>query len=88
MATTWSHNGWRREDGYAAQRAKLILHIEEVENRLADWQTQSAQGQSGARFQLEQYLSKLESKLRELDAALGLTPENADHASFVQVTPI
>lgn len=88
MANTWTHGGWRRETGLAAQRAKLILHIEEVEARLADWAKQSSQGQSGDRYALEQYLNKLEARLKEYNAATGNTIVDDDHAEFVGVTPI
>lgn len=72
MATSWSYNGWRRESGSTAQRAMLILHIEEVEQYLAAFKSQGAADQSAGRYDLEAYLKRLEEHLAKYDEALDL----------------
>jgi hypothetical protein len=42
--------------------------------------------QSGSRYDLEAYLTRLEKKLEELEASLGLD-ERADDPIFVQAKP-
>lgn len=86
MAISWTHGGWRRESGTQAKRDKLILHIEEVEARLADFQSQGFEGQSGQRYQLEAYLDRLEERLAGLEAALGLDV-GADAHTFIEARP-
>ena len=85
-AGSWTYSGWRRESGSTAQRAMLVLHIEEVETKLADFQHMGAQSQKGSRFELTEYLKKLEKKLAEYDAALGLSLD-ADDKFFIRAIP-
>ena len=87
MATTWTHNGWRRETGTAAQRTKLILHIEEVEQRFASFRAQGTDAQNAQRFELDAYLARLEKKLTELEKALSLDV-GADDPVFIEARPI
>lgn len=83
---TWSYGGWRRESGSTAQRDMLILHIEEVEELLSGYQSQSAQDQTGERYGLEKHLEMLEKKLAVYDDALGLTLKSKE-PQFVQMRP-
>ncbi len=77
MATTWTHNGWRRESGATAQRTMLILHIEEVEQAIAAFQSQGAMSQRAQRFDLIQYHDRLAKELEKLDRQTGTTPGEA-----------
>lgn len=86
LAQSWDHNGWRRESTRSEQRDELILHIEEVEDRLADWQMQGGVQQRGERYDLESYLARLEKHLARLESYLGLDLTD-DDASFVQIKP-
>ena len=85
-APSWTYGGWRRESGSTAQRTMLILHAEEVEAYIAGYQSQTAHSNAGERFGLDAYLKKLETKLAEYDAALGLTLES-NQPSFVGMRP-
>ena len=86
MAITWTYGGWRREVGATAQRAMLVLHIEEVEQRLAGFSGQGAMQNRAERYQLDEYLKGLESKLADYDRNLGLDLA-ADIDPFVSVRP-
>jgi hypothetical protein len=88
MANTWSYNDWRRQSGATAQRERLLLHIEEVEQRLADWQTQGAYEQRGSRYDLEAYLNRLCATLERYDQALGLSIDEESEDSFIQAKPL
>ena len=88
MATAWTYHDWRSESGTTAQRARLVLHIEEVTQVLAGYQRQSAAGQNADRFQqLDAYLKRLEAKLDEYDAALGLGLQADRGTHLVQGVP-
>jgi len=82
----WTYGGWRREATTTAQRTMLIQHIEEVEAILSGYKSQGAMQQSAARFELEDYLRKLEKKLTEYDDSLGLGLD-ADFPAFIQAKP-
>lgn len=75
----WLYGGWRRESGLAAQRAMLILHIEEVEAMLSGFAEQESLGMRGQRHNQTEYRQDLEKRLEELDdkiAAANATDMN------------
>ncbi len=49
----------------------LIDHIEEVEALLSGYASQGAEGQSGERFKLQEYLARLEKQLERYNVATG-----------------
>lgn len=72
----------------AARLTRLRLHIQEVSDRLADWQSQSAAGMSGARFSLEKYLETLKAEMTDLEAALGESPSGTARTFLTRARPI
>jgi hypothetical protein len=90
MAFAWTHGGWRRETTAAAQRDKLILHIEEIENAIGGYERNQALDQMAARnlTALQEMLKRREEDLAALNDTLGLTPGAAADNPFVCVRPV
>ena len=74
MATTWTYSGWRSESGATAQRAMLILHMQEVSDAIAAFASQGALSQRAERFNLVEYLNTLQTQLDKLDIQTGNVP--------------
>lgn len=79
----WTYNGWRRESGLAAQRAMLILHLEEVESKLAGFFSFGHTGRQAERFDLQSYRDRLEKQLSDLDDEIAADSETP----FVRARP-
>jgi len=82
----WTYGGWRREPTTTAQRTMLIQHIEEVEALISGYKSQGALSENAARFELEEYLKRLEMWFDKYNDALGLGLD-ADIPTFVQAKP-
>lgn len=89
MAFTWSHGGWRRLTDFSARRDELVLHIEEIEAKIGDWETQKSLDQEGRRnlTALQDMLKRREEDLSELEDALGITPGQSVDEPFVELRP-
>jgi hypothetical protein len=80
--TNWQHKGWRREATPAAQRDKLVLHIEEVEERITE--STSGGGQSVSADALVQHRDYLQRELEKLERRIpgSMYGGGALHAGF------
>jgi hypothetical protein len=79
---TWTYGAWRRQSGSSAQRSMLLLHIEEVQDKLSGFSLQSSGASSAQRFPLIDYLKTLNSELDRLDSDL-----NSGDTTFIQGKP-
>ena len=77
MAVTWTFSDWITLADAASQRARLVLHVQEVTDRVAEFMEQDLGELSGKRFPVEKYLEGLMKELRKFDTALGLGIESA-----------
>ncbi len=84
----WTHNNWRSETDLAQRRAKLIQHIEEVEDVLAGYSFLGGLGgQQGRRFEVEMYLRRLETSLDIVEQQLGVGKYAKEWNHFARVRP-
>ena len=88
MAFTFTYNGWRRESGLAAQRSMLILHIEEIENLIAGYETQKSLDQMGQKnlAALQEMLKRREENLLTLDN--DIAGDAGDDNPFFSTRPV
>lgn len=76
----WTYGGWRRETTAAARRDMLILHVEEIENKItADV---AAHGYSRTNHPLIELLKLLQTRLDGLDGAAGTVNGGSSLATF------
>lgn len=71
----WTYSDWRSQSGAAAQRARLILHMQEVDEAITA--AVSDQGKSRDATNLEALAARLQTQLDRLDRQLGTSPESA-----------
>jgi len=84
---TWTYSDWDEQTTNALRLARLLLHIHEVSDYLAGFQSQGAANLSGSRFaSINDYLRDLR---KERDALRDATGEGltSGNAPFVQVRP-
>lgn len=67
----WQFSDWITLTGAAAQRAQLVLHIQEITDRISQNQETDLGEVSGKRFNVDTYLERLERKLERFDKVLG-----------------
>lgn len=68
----WTYTDYLSETTAASKRAKLVLHIQEVADALANFKTRAgADGWSYTRYDLQQYLDSLKKELTAHDAVYG-----------------
>jgi uncharacterized small protein (DUF1192 family) len=81
-APNWAYAGWRRESGFTAQRDMLILHMEEIEQRIVE--STSGGNQSVSTDTLSNRIQYLQSELQKLERAIGGTLYGGGtmHAAF------
>lgn len=84
----WTYSDYITYDDGADRLTQLRLHIQEVVDRLEDWQSQNLASMSGSRYQLQGYLERLLSAENSLASALGVDALAASIVPFVKVRPI
>ena len=68
----WIYSDYLSETTPPTKRAKLVLHIQEIADALANFKTRSsADGWNYSRYDLQQYLDSLKKELSTHDALYG-----------------
>ena len=68
----WLYSTYLTEDNLTEKRRLLRLHIKEVSDTLTNAQEHTIGGEGFKYSQLDAYLGRLKSELRELESQLGI----------------
>jgi hypothetical protein len=71
----WTYSDWRSQSGASAQRARLILHMQEIDNAITA--AIGDQGKNRDPTNLNMLAERLQKQLDRLDKQLGTAPESA-----------
>ena len=82
----WKYSDWESQPTAAAQRARLVLHVQEVADQQQSYMTLRGLHTESEKFQIQQYYASIREKLNEFNDALGLSPGSGIPA-FVEVVP-